>query len=1147
MTKRLFCFLATIFLLWIFSPFSAQAFVGQEGFPLTDGRYFPHEVVVKYKEGQNPNDFVQQVQRRAERGTTVFGLLRNVGEDLVTRLKGRETPEEALGSFKNLEAKVKVVEEDYYFAFRMRERVLGASTEGNEFPADDYFLFKTSSQIDTLAAVEEFKKDPRVVFAEPNYILRLMETPNDSYYRNGLMWGLEKIQMENAWDVNKGSKSVVVAVVDSGVDYNHADFQGGNVEIVKGRNLWPGGCGLADDDPMDQLGHGTHVAGTIGAATDNNIGVAGMNWNIKLLAVKCGCKTDEIANGPQGVVYAADHGADVINMSWGGSGYNTLRDAIEYAYGKGIVLVGAAGNTMPNGSPYIIYPAKYQEVIAVTATTSDDERASFSHYGQGADVAAPGTNIISLRSSENYMCLGTEYCYASGTSMAAPHVAGLAALILAQSPGLSPDEVKARIVDYADEITTDMPIGPRINAYQSLSAGGQPTSTPTPTPDGEATPTPTGEPTATPSPGTVTRLDLTVKLQGIDSPKRDREMTMTLDSQDYNPLFTADETGRFKGRVENPGIESGDYSLVVKELHHLTKEFSVTLFRGNNDIVRVSTGDELRAGDIDGDDDVDEEDKSALLTAYSPFSLVDPAGVFEDLNEDGYVNSLDYSLLLTNLEGVPGPTPTPTPTPIPTPIPTPTATPTPTPTPRSPLGMILFNASQGHLEEYLVELSKKKEWHLLSVNTNDPQEIKEQIIESTNTFKSIRYLLVIGSEDTIPTIDSSGLVMPYLPGSSSNAVLDNFYYGDLDDDLFVDLAVGRIPTEDINKLKVYFSQVSKESSDIFAIPYQASFRDTTCVQKNLGPRVIPNVSKEDAVSALTASTIFGIETHGGPDSWGIAGGGFSSQDIPNLTNHPVILAGSCNTAEILGKNFLWKGASAYFGYWFVSPGFDTAAPIYRKLRLGMAFGEAMKEFVNQNFSDFVVRNHDDFVGGDYPSFQTLSVISEREKIRNAAGKAAFVAGMILYGDPSLSLKKSLSEPEILEEKSNELNLTLPANDYLLGDTDPIIGDTPITFCSTNKNDLYQSWFSYTPSDDAEGNTFAELPPLSLQINPNWSSVSSGTWKIDNHDPFTVPDRVSNYFATLVRGKTQNFLVLHDHLFLKDGLSKRHFITISALK
>lgn len=692
MTKRFFYFISTVYLFCIYGISPIHAVFDETTSSAPQPEFVSHEFIVKYKEGQSPNDLDQKVQVRIERGIKPFGLLRNVGEDLVTRLKGQETPEELVETLKNLEAKVKVVEKEYVFALKMQEKVLGASTDEERFPFDDYFLLKTSPQVDTLSAIKEFQEDARVEFAEPNYILKLMEAPNDPYYQNGSMWGLEKIQMEEAWDITKGSKDIIVAVVDSGVDYNHADFQGGNVEIVKGKNF--AGCGLPADDPMDQMGHGTHVAGTIGAATNNNLGVAGINWNVKILAIKCGCVSNDIVNGPQGVVYAADHGAKVINMSWGGSGSNTLEDAIEYAYGEGAVLVGAAGNTNPNGSPNVIYPARYDEVIAVAASTPDDERASFSHYGGDVDVAAPGVNILSLRAEGTDMygggqhIVGEDYYVAQGTSMAAPHVSGLAALILAQNSNLSPDGVKAKIVDYADPIDTDQPIGPRINAYRSLngtepSPTPTPTGSPTPTPSGSPTPTPSGSPTPSPSPGPVTGLTLTVKLQGINSKKKDRDtrVKITPGNIDRYARFSCNELGRFTAtmNLSNENLTSGGYTVLVKEPHHLTKNFSVTLNPGANTITKVAPGDELRAGDIDGDDDVDVNDKNLFLAAYSPLSVVDAV---EDLDEDGYVNSLDYSLLLTNLPGAqPTPTPTPTRSPTPTPTRSPMPTPTPTPTP----------------------------------------------------------------------------------------------------------------------------------------------------------------------------------------------------------------------------------------------------------------------------------------------------------------------------------------------------------------------------------------------------------------------------------------------------------------------------------
>ena len=711
MLRRFLYCISIVFLLYFYCISPSFAIL-DETEPVFESEFIPHEFIVKFKEGQNPNDLNRKVWERTKRGTTLGGLLQNMGEDLFARLKGQETPEEALEGLQNLEAKVKVVEKEYLFALKMQEKVLGASTEEKTAPFDDYFLLKTSSQVDTLAAIEEFQKDPKVEFAEPNYIMKLMEEPNDPYWQQGKMWGLEKIEMEKAWDINKGSKDIIVAVIDSGVDYNHEDFKGGSVEIIKGPNY--AGCGLPIDDPMDQFGHGTHVAGTIGAATNNNLGVAGINWNIKIMAIKIGCKSRSVsaAGGAKGIVYAADNGAKVINMSWGGSGSNTLKDAVKYAYKKGLVLVGAAGNS---GAQGVICPACFGEVMAVGATNSQDKRASFSNYGSRVDVGAPGQGIYSLR-------LGGGFTSMSGTSMASPHVAGAAALILAQNPGLSPDEVKNVLVDSGDDIG-NQGVGPRINVYKALE-GGKECDADEDCPDEEkccshlcidtdtnenhcgecnhpceeneicqdgecvAEPTPTGSPTPTPTPppGLVETLTLTVKLQGINSQKSDKDMDLkiTPGGVDLFPRFTCDFAGNYTTTVDlkSYNLESGSYTISVKEPHHLTQRFSVTLNPGENLIVRTNPEDELPAGDINNDDAVDEKDLELLNQAYSPFSVVDAV---EDLDEDGYVNSLDYSLLLTNIAWIPKPpptrTPTPTPTATPTPAPSPTATPTATPEP----------------------------------------------------------------------------------------------------------------------------------------------------------------------------------------------------------------------------------------------------------------------------------------------------------------------------------------------------------------------------------------------------------------------------------------------------------------------------------
>ncbi len=336
---------------------------------------------------------------------------------------------------------------------------------------------------------EEIYKLDEIGSSEPNYFLKTQAVPNDPLYPS--MWDLQKIQMENAWNIQTGSNDVIVAVIDSGVDYTHSDFVGRR--FVHGKDFVTCddyvinkdtsqilGCRepkSMDDDPMDNLGHGTHVAGTIGAVSNNSEGISGINWNISLMALKT---QDKNGNGsgieiPKAIEYAVDNGADVINMSLGGPGVcsqgSVYETAITYAVSKGVVVVVAAGNDSKDASGYI--PASCKGVIVVGATGPNDERASYSNYGSIVTIAAPGGNQASKCTSET--CISStypqnQYTAMKGTSMASPHVAGVAALLLAQNPSLTPDDVKRCLVESGDPISTDKPIGgKRLNAYKALN------------------------------------------------------------------------------------------------------------------------------------------------------------------------------------------------------------------------------------------------------------------------------------------------------------------------------------------------------------------------------------------------------------------------------------------------------------------------------------------------------------------------------------------------------------------------------------------------------------------------------------------------------------------------------------------------------
>jgi subtilisin family serine protease len=356
------------------------------------------------------------------------------------------------------------------------------------------------------AALAAYRSQPNVLYAYPDYHLRLALTPNDPNYTNGTLWGLHNtgqnsgtadadIDAPEAWDVTTGSSSVIVAVIDTGVDYNHPDLAA---------NMWHNpldlpdafdndGNGLVDDyygadfvnndgDPMDDHYHGTHVAGTIGGVGNNGAGVAGVAWDVQIMALKflnaqgSGTTSGAIA----ALNYAVAHGAKISNNSYGGGPFEQIMfDAVQSAAQLGHLFVAAAGNgdflgRAQNNDTTPFYPSGYKPnpdaVIAVAATDRNDKFASWSNYGAtSVDLAAPGVSIYSTSPGGSYRTL-------SGTSMAAPHVAGVAALVWSADPTLTALEVKDRILAGTDYIGDKNPTRPtltngRLNARQALQGG----------------------------------------------------------------------------------------------------------------------------------------------------------------------------------------------------------------------------------------------------------------------------------------------------------------------------------------------------------------------------------------------------------------------------------------------------------------------------------------------------------------------------------------------------------------------------------------------------------------------------------------------------------------------------------------------------
>lgn len=308
-----------------------------------------------------------------------------------------------------------------------------------------------------------------VDFAEPNYRMESAAVPNDQFYN--VLWGLPNIDAESAWDTRTDSSSIIVGVIDSGVQYDHPDLIDNiwtNAGEIANNGIDDDGNGYVDDfwgydfenddpDPMDTNGHGTHVAGTIGASGNNATGVTGVGWNASLMSLKV-IGTGTNADVARAIDYATDNGAKITNNSYGYAGNNVggsraISDAIGRAKNAGVLYVVAAGNSRTNipasdvDGSFNSWPAEYSKVhdnvITVSAIDSDGSFASYSHWGdESVQIAAPGTQIGSTYTQGRYV-------YLSGTSMAAPHVAGAAALLWAEAPELSYLDIKDAILQTA--------------------------------------------------------------------------------------------------------------------------------------------------------------------------------------------------------------------------------------------------------------------------------------------------------------------------------------------------------------------------------------------------------------------------------------------------------------------------------------------------------------------------------------------------------------------------------------------------------------------------------------------------------------------------------------------------------------------------
>jgi subtilisin family serine protease len=337
-------------------------------------------------------------------------------------------------------------------------RVRGAAQHGSVAALDVRIIRVPAVAAAQLLTALQHHND--VEYAEPDFTAAALGTANDPYFTQGSQWHLSKIQAPAAWDITTGSAGIVVAVVDSGVIASHPD--------LAGKVLSSGYDFVTNDtDPTDENGHGTAVAGTVSPATNNQLGVAGVSWNTPILPIRVldangSGSYSAIANG---ITYAADRGAKVINLSLGGTSSSlTLQNAVNYAWNKQSVIIAAAGN---NGNNTTFYPAACSNVVAVSATDSSDVRPTWSNFGSYVDVSAPGTNILSLYGADQYAAW-------NGTSFSCPVTSGVVALAASINSKLTNAQLVDILVRNTDDIGApgyDVYYGSgRVNAFRTASA-----------------------------------------------------------------------------------------------------------------------------------------------------------------------------------------------------------------------------------------------------------------------------------------------------------------------------------------------------------------------------------------------------------------------------------------------------------------------------------------------------------------------------------------------------------------------------------------------------------------------------------------------------------------------------------------------------
>jgi len=530
------------------------------------------------------------------------------------------------------------------WAIQAAHGAVGGQVTRSWLSVDGLQLVRLPSGVNLKQAIRTYRHNPAVLYAEPNYVVHLLGSPNDPKFLQ--MWGLQNtgqnggvvgadIHATQAWNLTTGSSSVVVALLDTGIDYSHQDLaanvwsnptafsqtiDGVTINCAAGThgfNTITGAC-----DPLDDNGHGSHTSGTIGAVGNNGVGVVGVNWSVQLMACKFldqngGGDTADAVTCLDFVKAMKDRGVNIVatNNSWGGGQFSqSLADAIQAQLKDGILFVAAAGNDFTDNDIVPVYPADYSlpNVISVAATTRFDQLADFSDTGlHSVHLGAPGQEILSTTPNNTYSVL-------SGTSMATPHVTGTAALLAAQNPNHDWRAIKNLILAGGDSIPAlaQTITGKRLDAYGSLTCSN-------------STVLKRLQPTLDSIPGT-TGQPVTIGALNIDcgQPAGTVQVTVTPGNQTLNLLDSgagADQAagdGIYTGQFTPPG--PGNYSLAFPngDIVQVTVLSNYTAAETSYNYQTIS-GTSLNVGDDD------------VATITSPFPVQFGGGRFTNL----YVSS----------------------------------------------------------------------------------------------------------------------------------------------------------------------------------------------------------------------------------------------------------------------------------------------------------------------------------------------------------------------------------------------------------------------------------------------------------------------------------------------------------------------------